>query len=121
MRCPVHQTSFAWRSYRSLQVWTGHPVPGIPLELPSFGLVQLGRAGSGGAHPNIPWAIVCGLGLNFIFIVLITLMAVGVSKEVTKMAIIGWSMALGKPVHIIGSLFVIFATFRDPGLSPVPQ
>jgi len=57
----------------------------------------------------IPWAVVCGLGLNFIFIVLITLMAVGVSKEVTKIAIIGWSLALGKPVLIIGSLFVLFA------------
>ena len=57
----------------------------------------------------VPWAVVIGIGFNFIFALVITVMAVLVSKEVTEVAIIGWGEAIGLWALVLGSLFGLLA------------
>ncbi len=57
----------------------------------------------------VPRAVVLGMGMNFVFILVIALCALLVSKEVTEVAIIGWSAAIGGWATILGSLFVLLA------------
>jgi amino acid permease len=57
----------------------------------------------------IPWSVAIGLGINFILIFLITVMAVLISENVTELAIIGWGNAVGQWAVILGSVFVLLA------------
>ncbi len=56
-----------------------------------------------------PWAVVTGIGITFFTVLLITLAAMGVSKEVTKIAIQGWSDAIGPLAAYFGTIFVLLA------------
>ncbi len=57
----------------------------------------------------VPWSVATGIGINFIFVFIITLMAMLVSEEVTEVAIIGWGDAVGSWALILGSLFALLA------------
>lgn len=57
----------------------------------------------------IPWAVILGIGINFIFVLTVTLMSLLVSKEVTPVAIIGWGQSIGSWVSIVGNLFIFLA------------
>ena len=57
----------------------------------------------------IPRAIIVGMAINFALILVITLTAMGVSEEVTRVAITGWGRALGGWAFVFGSLFILLA------------
>jgi hypothetical protein len=57
----------------------------------------------------IPWAVFAGIGLNLIFILIVTYFALSVSETVTEVAIIGWSGAVGGWAAVLGSVFVFLA------------
>lgn len=65
--------------------------------------------GSSEKEARIGPSIACGLFINFIITILISVSAIISSSEVTEVAIIGWSNSLGLPVKIFASLFIIFA------------
>ncbi|NLK40150.1 MAG: hypothetical protein GX303_07950 [Clostridiales bacterium] len=54
-------------------------------------------------------SIACGLFINFIVTILISVSSILSSAEVTEIAIIGWTDSLGLPVKIFASLFILFA------------
>ena len=54
-------------------------------------------------------SIYMGIGINFLMSVAVAVCAVVSSKEVTKIAIIGWADAVGGVVRILGSIFVVCA------------
>jgi len=56
-----------------------------------------------------PWAVVTGIGITFVTVLLISLAAMGVSKEVTSNAIVGWSEAIGPWAKYLGSMFIVLA------------
>lgn len=56
-----------------------------------------------------PKAVIYGIGITFVFIVFVSLMAMGASKEVTEIAILGWTEAIGPFVKILGSIFILLA------------
>lgn len=57
----------------------------------------------------IPKAVLAGIGLNFIFVSIVTFFTLSVSKAVTEVAIIGWTGAVGNWAVILGSVFVFLA------------
>lgn len=57
----------------------------------------------------IPKAVILGMGLNLIFVATFIFFTLSVSPEVTEVAIIGWSKALGGWARIIGSVFMFLA------------
>ena len=57
----------------------------------------------------LPRAIFVGMAINLALVTLISLMAMGVSQEVTRVAITGWGRALGSWALILGSLFILLA------------
>lgn len=57
----------------------------------------------------VPWAVVIGIGINFIFVLLITFMSVMTSTEVTEVAIIGWGQAIGGWALALGSVTAFLA------------
>ncbi len=57
----------------------------------------------------IPGAVILGISINFALVLVVTLAAIYVSKEVTKIAIIGWGEALGEWASVTGSIFVSLA------------
>lgn len=61
----------------------------------------------------IPRAIIAGMLINFIIILVITLMAMGVSQEVTRVGIVGWGKSLGFGYAVSGGLFVILAALTS--------
>ncbi|MBI9082304.1 MAG: hypothetical protein JEZ11_01820 [Desulfobacterales bacterium] len=73
------------------------------------------QAAKGLAHNRklIPWSVVMGLGINLVLILVITLMAILVSEEVTELAIIGWGNAVGTWATILGSGFVLLAVLTS--------
>jgi amino acid permease len=56
-----------------------------------------------------PWAVVCGIGITFVTVLLITLASMGVSEVVTKIAIAGWAQAIGPWAEYLGSIFIVLA------------
>lgn len=56
-----------------------------------------------------PWSVICGMGITFVFVFIITITAMGVSEEVTRIAMIGWGKALGNWALYLGSVFVLLA------------
>lgn len=57
----------------------------------------------------VPKSVLLGIGINFAFVLIITVFSVLVSSEVTQVAIIGWSKAIGGWANLLGSLFVLLA------------
>jgi len=57
----------------------------------------------------IPKAVLAGIGLNMLFVVLVTFCALAASEEVTEVAIIGWTSAMGRWALILGSVFIFLA------------
>ncbi|MBU2510329.1 hypothetical protein KJ966_03290 [bacterium] len=57
----------------------------------------------------IPRSIITGIFINLCVVTLISLMATGVSEEVTRVAISGWGKALGGWAHSFGGLFILVA------------
>jgi amino acid permease len=66
-------------------------------------------AGMGTDHRGAVRAIVLGLALNGVLTALVALIALGVSLEVTELAIIGIADRLGGATATIGSLFIVAA------------
>jgi len=65
-----------------------------------------------GLHWNrklVPRAVITGMLINFILIAVISLSAMGVSEEVTRVAITGWGKAMGGWALVVGSIFIILA------------
>ncbi len=54
-------------------------------------------------------AILLGLGLNFAFILVIIVCALGSSAYITEIAILGWSEGIGTWAQVLGSIFIILA------------
>ncbi len=54
-------------------------------------------------------AVLLGLGLNLIFILVITFCALGSSGRITELGIIGWSEGIGLWAQILGSAFTVLA------------
>jgi len=54
-------------------------------------------------------SIIIGVGINLLMSLVICFSALYASQEVTEVAIVGWSLALGTPVRLIGSLLVLGA------------
>lgn len=57
----------------------------------------------------LPWAIVLGIALNLAIVLVVTLMSLGVSNEVTPVAITGWASAVGPWALQFGSVIVYLA------------
>ena len=102
------------------------PGHGLPMEsgTANYGLAYYGMAmfsmaaffsvpqaveGLGGDEKKIRKAIFTGLFNNLIIIVVITVCSLVASDEVTELAMVGWSAALGPWAQIVGSLFTVFA------------
>ena len=75
----------------------------------SFFSIPQAREGLYWRKSLLPWAVVLGLGINFCFTFVVTLMAQLASPEVTEMAIIGWGGAIGQWASLTGSIFVFLA------------
>ena len=58
-------------------------------------------------------SIFLGLFMNLVISVVITVCTIITSKEVTKVAIVGWADAVGGVIRILGSLFIILAMFTS--------
>lgn len=58
---------------------------------------------------KVAGAVVLGIGINFIFVLVITCMVLLVSRPVTEVAIIGWSRAIGSWALVLGSTFAFLA------------
>jgi len=65
--------------------------------------------GLGSDHRGAVQAILLGLGINGLLTAIVALIALGVSTEVTEVAIIGISERIGPWTGLIGSLFIISA------------
>ena len=65
-------------------------------------------------------AIVVGLALNGILMGLVAFVALGVSQEVTKLAITGIADALGTWAGTVGAIFIFVALVTTTGPSPSP-
>jgi amino acid permease len=65
--------------------------------------------GLDGDPKKIRKAIALGLGLNCAFMIVIVLCSLAASKEVTELAMIGWSESMGVWAQILGSVFTILA------------
>ena len=57
----------------------------------------------------IPKAVFAGIGLNLVFVLIITFFALVVSETVTEVAIIGWAAEVGGWAAFFGSVFVFLA------------
>lgn len=65
--------------------------------------------GLGNDEKKIKKAIFMGLFNNFVLIIVISLCALLASKEVTKVAMVGWSMGIGQWAQIVGGVFTVLA------------
>lgn len=58
-------------------------------------------------------SIFYGFLINLVISVIVTVCAVITSSEVTKVAIVGWTEAVGGIIQILGSLFILLAMFTS--------
>jgi amino acid permease len=65
--------------------------------------------GLGPDHRGVVRAILIGLGINGLLTGIVALIALGISTEVTEVAIIGISERIGSWTGLIGSLFIVAA------------
>jgi amino acid permease len=105
-----------WLPYRTVFFASGG---GIKRILALFGMIMFSFTAlfsvpqaAEGLHWNkklLPRAIIVGMAINLILVAVISLVAMGVSQEVTRVAITGWGRALGNWAFIFGSLFILLA------------
>lgn len=57
----------------------------------------------------IPKAVLLGMGINLVFIATFIFFTLSVSAEVTEVATIGWTTAIGGWARIVGSIFMALA------------
>ncbi len=85
----------------------------IMFSFASFFSVPQAVEGLSWDQKKAPWAVIAGIGTTFVFILVITLMALGASGgsgvAVTPIAIEGWAEALGGLPFYLGNLFVLLA------------
>lgn len=100
-----------------------HPIPMLTgdtkVALALFGMLMFCFSGfwsvpqavEGLAHTKrkIPWAVVIGIGINLLFTLTITLMAILFSDRVTPVAITGWTSGLAGWAAVLGSLSILLA------------
>lgn len=100
-----------------------HPMPlkagGVSDVLSFFGMAMFSFSaffsipqaveGLGGNAHKIKKAVFWGLFNNFILIIVITISALFASKEVTEVAMIGWSAGIGEWAQILGGVFTVLA------------
>lgn len=79
------------------------------LSFAAFFSIPQAVEGLGGDEKKIKKAVFLGLGNNFILITVITLSALVSSKEITEVAMIGWSEGIGTWAEIIGNTFTVLA------------
>jgi len=79
------------------------------LSFAAFFSIPQAVQGLNGDEKKIKKAIFLGLGNNFILIVIITVCALLSSKEITEVAMTGWSAGIGSWAQIIGGLFTVLA------------
>jgi amino acid permease len=101
--------------WRSLPLWAGWEKKTLAF----YGMLMFGFAcffsvpqAAEGLTWNtrlLPWAITLGIGLNFIFTLVIALMAILVSKEITVEATLGWGEAVGQWALVLGAVFTFLA------------
>ncbi|MDD5903173.1 MAG: aromatic amino acid transport family protein [Oscillospiraceae bacterium] len=77
--------------------------------LAAFFSVPQAVVGLGGDRQKIRKAVFLGFLNNFVIIVVICFCAMYASKEVTSVAMIGWSAGIGLWAQIIGSVFTVLA------------
>lgn len=65
--------------------------------------------GLGGDTKKIKKAVFWGLFNNFILIVVITVCALLASKEITEVAMTGWSAGIGSWAQLVGGIFTVLA------------
>lgn len=58
---------------------------------------------------KVPKAVILGLFINLSIVTAVTVAATSVSEQITRIAITGWSKALGNWAFVSGSLFVLLA------------
>lgn len=77
--------------------------------LAAFFSVPQAVVGLGGDRQKIRKAVFLGFLNNFVIIVVVCFCAMYASKEVTSVAMIGWSAGIGLWAQIIGSVFTVLA------------
>lgn len=103
---PKHQSlSFPRLSLRPVLAVYGM----VMFSLSALFSVPQAAASMENAKKRILPAVALGLLINLAVIFLICLLTLLCSEEVTEVAIIGWSRALGPAVNILGSLFIVLA------------
>ena len=97
--------------FNALPLWTGDSIKILAL----YGMIMfcltclfsVPQAAEGLSWNKnlVPGAVVLGITINFVFTLVISVMASLVSKPVTEVAIIGWGNAVGTWALILGSIF----------------
>lgn len=82
---------------------------GIMFCLSALFAVPQAVEGLAGNRKQIRRAIALGLSLNTGMTLVLSVSALRASKTVTQVAIVGWSAALGRPVQLLASFFVLLA------------
>lgn len=75
----------------------------------SFFSIPQAVAGLSWNRKLIPRSVAVGIGINFIFVLVVTFFALSVSDTVTPVAVIGWTGAIGGWATILGSVFFFLA------------
>lgn len=57
----------------------------------------------------VPWAVAIGIAINMALVLILSVMSMLVSQEVTDVAIVGWGRAIGKWALALGSGFGLLA------------
>ena len=85
----------------------------IMFSFASFFSVPQAVEGLSWNQKKAPWAVIAGIGMTFVIVLVITLMALGAAGgsnvAVTENAIIGWAEALGGVPFYLGNIFVLLA------------
>ena len=79
------------------------------LSFAAFFSVPQAVEGLGGDEKKIRKAVFLGLGNNFILIIVITVCALLSSKEITEVAMTGWSAGIGAWAQVFGGVFTVLA------------
>jgi amino acid permease len=97
--------------FNSFPLWTGDSAKILAL----FGMIMFcmtclfsvpqAAEGLSWNRKKVPGAVVLGITINFVFTIIISIMASLVSKPVTEVAIIGWGNAVGFWAVLLGSIF----------------
>lgn len=101
----LHPLPFAPGGVRDMMAYYGMAM----LAFSAFFSIPQAVEGLNGDEDKIKKAVFLGLGNNFILIVVITLCALLASKEVTEVAMTGWSAGIGTWATVAGGVFTLLA------------